>query len=86
MSRMSIEARDRMVKVTLGCRSAKAVASFEAQVSAARAEDEDVRAILAADGSVRHAKVVQIIDLLRRLEVTKFAINVRQTDLEGGSE
>jgi len=59
---------------------------LETQVRAARAEDEDVRAILAADGSVRHAKVVQIIDLLRRLEVTKFAINVRQTDLEGGSE
>ena len=59
---------------------------LEQRVRAARAEDEDVRAILAADGSVRHAQVVQIIDLLRRNQVTKFAINVRQADLEGGSQ
>lgn len=62
------------------------LAELEREVRAARAEDEDVRAILAADGSIRHARVVQIIDLLRRLEVTKFAINVREADLEGGGE
>jgi len=60
------------------------LSELETEVRAARAEDPDVRAILAADGRIRHARVVQIIDLLRRLEVTKFAINVREADLEGG--
>ena len=59
---------------------------LESQVRAAKAEDPEVKAILAADGRIRHARVVQIIDLLRRLEVTKFAINVREADLEGGGE
>jgi biopolymer transport protein ExbD len=62
------------------------LSELEAEVRAAHAEDPDVRAILAADGRIRHARVVQIIDLLRRLEVTKFAINVREADLEGGGE
>ncbi len=57
---------------------------LEREVRAAHAEDPEVRAILAADGRIRHARVVQIIDLLRRLQVTKFAINVREADLEGG--
>ena len=55
---------------------------LEAAVARAKRNDADVRAILAADGRIRHARVVQIIDLLRRLQVTKFAINVRQSDLE----
>lgn len=52
------------------------------RVRAARAADDDLRAVIAADGRVSHAKVVQVIDLLRRERVTKFAINVRPQDLE----
>ena len=33
--------------------------------------------VLAAAGSVTHARVVHVIDLLRLEHVTKFAINVR---------
>ncbi len=38
---------------------------------------QDLRAVIAADGRLEHAKVVAIIDLLRQEKVTKFAINVR---------
>ncbi len=53
------------------------------QVRAAREADADVRAIIAGDGRIEYAKVVQVIDVLRQLQVTKFAINVRPSDLEG---
>lgn len=45
----------------------------------------EIRAIIAADGSIAHRNVVQVIDILRQEEVTKFAINVRPGDLEAGS-
>lgn len=51
------------------------------QIRAARAEDEDVRAVIAADGRIPHRRVVQVIDLLRQEQVTKFAINVRPSEL-----
>ena len=35
------------------------------------------RAVIAADGASRHERVVKVIDLLRRAQVTKFAINVQ---------
>jgi biopolymer transport protein ExbD len=41
-----------------------------------------LRAVIAADGRINHARVIQIIDLLRQERVTKFAINVRPSDLE----
>ena len=52
------------------------------RVRAAREEDPEVRAIIAADGRSQHANVVRVIDLLRQERVTKFAINVRPGDLE----
>ncbi len=45
-------------------------------------ENNDVKAIISADGRVRHAQVVRVIDLLRREHVTKFAINTSPVDLE----
>ena len=38
-------------------------------------------AVIAADGRTTHAHVVHVIDLLRREDVTKFAINVDPEDL-----
>ncbi len=52
------------------------------RIRAARENDEDLRAVIAADGRINHARVVQIIDLLRQERVTKFAINVRPSDLQ----
>jgi biopolymer transport protein ExbD len=44
-------------------------------VRAAYAKDPEVKAIISADGRAMHAQVVQLIDLLRKEKVTKFAIN-----------
>ena len=52
------------------------------RVRAAHDADPDVRAIIAGDGRIAYARVVRIIDILRQLEVTKFAINVAAEDLE----
>ncbi len=52
-------------------------AELRQRVRAARAQDENLRVILAAASSVTHGKVVHVIDLLRLEHVTKFAINVR---------
>lgn len=52
------------------------------KISASRADNSEVRAVLAADGAVAHRQVVQLIDLLRQEDVTKFAISVKPSDLE----
>ncbi len=51
------------------------------RVRAAREGNEDMRAVIAADGRIAHAKVVQVIDLLRQERITKFAINVRPEEI-----
>jgi biopolymer transport protein ExbD len=40
-----------------------------------------LRVVIAADGAVEHRRVVQLIDLLRREEITQFAINVDPGEL-----
>lgn len=49
---------------------------FSAKVRASRAADAETRAVISADGRVSHARVVHVMDLLRREDVSKFAINV----------
>lgn len=49
---------------------------LQLKVRSARQADPETRAVIAADGRVNHAKVVRVIDLLRREDVTKFAFNV----------
>jgi biopolymer transport protein ExbD len=51
------------------------------RVRAARDVEGDLRAVIAADGRVAHAKVVQVIDILRQEHITKFAINVRPEEI-----
>jgi biopolymer transport protein ExbD len=51
------------------------IPELQIKVRAAYAKDPDVKAIISADGRVKHAEVVTVIDLLRREKVTKFAIN-----------
>jgi biopolymer transport protein ExbD len=52
------------------------------EIRAARANEKDVKAIISADGRVRHAQVVAVIDMLRQENVNKFAINTSPKDLE----
>jgi biopolymer transport protein ExbD len=51
------------------------------KVRVAREADEEIRAVIAADGRIAHAKVVQVIDILRQERITKFAINVRPEEI-----
>jgi biopolymer transport protein ExbD len=59
-------------------------AALRARVRAARASDPETRAVIAADGRATHSRVVHVMDLLRREEVTKFAINVDPEDVGAG--
>ena len=60
-------------------------AGLRAKVREARAADPDTRAVIAADGRAAHSHVVHVMDLLRREEVTKFAINVDPEDVAGAT-
>ena len=46
-------------------------------VTAELPKNRDLQAIIAADKEVPHGKVVHLIDLVKRLGVNKFAINVQ---------
>src|SRR3954469_15800605 len=50
--------------------------ALRARIKQAHDADPETRAVIAADGRVPHATVVRVIDLLRRENVTRFAINV----------
>jgi biopolymer transport protein TolR len=56
-------------------------AELARRVRSRRAEDPELRAVIAADGAVSHRLVVRVIDLLRRENVIRFAINVNPDDL-----
>jgi biopolymer transport protein ExbD len=52
------------------------------RIKAAHDADPETRAVIAADGRTSHSHVVHVIDLLRREDVTKFAINIDPEDLK----
>jgi biopolymer transport protein ExbD len=52
------------------------------EIRKARKNDAEVKAIISADGRVRHARVVAVIDMLRQERVNKFAINTSPKDLD----
>ena len=45
-------------------------------ITKTRKENTEVRVIIAADKKVEHGKVIRIIDLVRKLGIAKFAINI----------
>jgi len=54
-----------------------------AVIPSALRKDPSLQAIIGADKDVRHGEVIHIIDLVRRLGVTRFAINVEKAPDEG---
>jgi biopolymer transport protein ExbD len=52
------------------------------RIKAAHTADPEVRAVIAADGRTSHSNVVHVIDLLRREDVTKFALDIDPSNLE----
>jgi biopolymer transport protein ExbD len=55
--------------------------TLRARVKRAHDADPETRAVIAADGRTNHSNVIHVIDLLRRENVTKFAINVDTEDV-----
>jgi biopolymer transport protein TolR len=51
----------------------------------ASARDPNAQAIIAADQNVKHGDVIGVIDLVRSNGLTRFAINVKQSDILDGS-
>ena len=49
--------------------------TLQSRIRTSYQADPDVKAVISADGRVAHAKVVHVIDILRKEKVTKFAIN-----------
>ena len=57
-------------------------AELREKLKTARRADPELRAVIAADGSVQHRKVIGVIDLLRQEHVDRFAINADADDLK----
>ncbi|MFW6051308.1 MAG: ExbD/TolR family protein [Myxococcota bacterium] len=55
---------------------------LRSQVGEAREKNPELRVIIAADEQIEHGRVVRVMDLLRQVKVTRFAINVRPEQLE----
>lgn len=51
-------------------------AKLETLIRKTQEENDDVRVVIAADTKVVHGKVVHIMDLVRQLGISKFAINI----------
>jgi biopolymer transport protein ExbD len=51
---------------------------------AAAAKDSNAQAIIAADQYVKHGDVIRVIDMVRTNGLTRFAINVKPTDVANG--
>jgi biopolymer transport protein ExbD len=54
--------------------------ALQPRIKAAYLADNEVKAVISADGRVQHARVVTVIDTLRREKITKFAINTSPID------
>jgi biopolymer transport protein ExbD len=59
---------------------------LQRRVRAAYSRDPEVKAVISADGRVKHAQVVTVIDILRREKVTKFAINTSPLEDAAGAK
>ena len=55
-------------------------ATLTRTVGQAHSQNEDLRVVIAADKKVTHGAVVSVIDLVRKLGVSKFAINIDSDD------
>jgi biopolymer transport protein ExbD len=76
-------ALDREGKLFLDGAPATAEAAREA-VRAALARSAEARALISADRTVSHGRVVEVIDLVKREGITRFAIDVEHDEAAGG--
>jgi biopolymer transport protein ExbD len=52
------------------------IAELRQKIAQKRAQKPRIQAIISADKRVAHGEVVKVIDLIRKLDITKFAISV----------
>jgi len=57
-------------------------AQLLAQLRSAKQGNDEVRAIISADRSIRHERFVETVDLVRRAGIARFAIDIQQRDDE----
>ncbi len=76
-------ALDRDGKLFLDGTPASAEAAREA-VRAAVARSPEARALISADRAVSHGRVIEVIDLVKREGLTRFAIDVERAEGAGG--
>lgn len=60
--------------------------ALQNSVAVAYRKDPEVKAIISADGRVKHAEVISVIDILRKEKVTKFAINTSPVEEAGAKK
>lgn len=51
-------------------------------IPAKLADDPDVKAIISADKECKHGDVIHIIDVIKGLGITKFALNIERVSIE----
>ncbi|MCK6549669.1 biopolymer transporter ExbD [Myxococcota bacterium] len=59
---------------------------LRAFIRTSKAEGKDLEAVIAADASVRHGRVVGLIDLIKAEGIVKFAINTDADFTSGGAK
>jgi biopolymer transport protein ExbD len=55
-------------------------AELLAKVREEKAADPELRAVISADGEAHHREVIHVIDVLKGEGISKFALNVEQTE------
>jgi biopolymer transport protein ExbD len=61
-----------------------AAAKLQEKIRGAARKDPELKAIISADGKVRHEQVVRVIDVLRQENINKFAINTSPIERNDG--
>ncbi len=57
------------------------IAGLEKRVRSAGENNDELRAVIAADRTVPHGTFVRVVDVIRQAGVVKFAINVQEEDI-----
>ncbi len=57
-------------------------ASLKGRLEEEKKADATIQVVISADKEVRHGSVVKVVDMVRRLEIYKFAINVDYDESE----
>lgn len=60
----------------LGGKKLDSFEAMQAEIRSAKEKNPEIQVIISADRKVYHEKVIGVIDMIRKLDIYKFAINV----------